>query len=78
MDDARKLRARGWRLEASGLETVTSKREMGMLPALRLDTPEKRPCVAQDALLRAVSQTHAVGLLAFAPEAHPASRLGIR
>ena len=33
-------------------------------PALRLDTPEKRPCVAQDSLLRGVSQTGAVGMLA--------------
>ena len=35
-------------------------------PALRLDMPEKRPAVAQDSLLRAVSQTAAVGMLVFA------------
>ena len=29
--------------------------------------PEKRPSVAQDSLLRAVSQTDAVGMLVFAP-----------
>jgi hypothetical protein len=42
-----------------------------MLPSLRLDMPEKRRSVAQDSLLRAVSQTAASGMLVFASEPHP-------